>query len=300
MDKESKQRILIIDDDKINIMTLQEILGSTYKLYVATNGVRALELANTHLPDIILLDIVMPDMDGFEVITILKSSETTAHIPVIFTTGLANFEDEKKGFLLKAADYITKPFNPEITLLRVKNQLTIQDQLRTIKRLSMTDQLTNIANRRGFDIRFNEEWSAAAIKNDPLSIMMIDIDNFKSYNDKYGHTEGDVILATLAQIMLEDLNKDKHFLARWGGEEFVVILADTCEEEALILAESLREGVKKTSIKLNNGKVCNITISIGVNSCFPIEGHSKATFISGADEALFRAKRDGRDLVRVY
>jgi diguanylate cyclase (GGDEF)-like protein len=298
-----KNSLLIVDDEKLNIMTLTHILSPDYIVYAAKDGQDAIEVAKELLPDIILLDIIMPDMDGYEVITTLKNAKETCHIPVIFVTGLSNHEDEEKGLNLAAADYITKPFSPAIVKLRVRNQIQILHQLRTIELLSTTDQLTAIPNRRSFDNRLNFEWTRAMRDSTPISIFMIDLDRFKRYNDTYGHQQGDVALKTIAGIFTQSFKRSSDFVARWGGEEFAVLLANTPSDGALNIAEQIRANVENTIIPLANGSKTKMTICIGVHTLIPSSHTQSCTidsFISGADEALYIAKKTGRNKVCLY
>jgi len=200
MNKTDMNSVLIIDDETANIIALTNILSPEYEVYAAKNGADAIKIAKESLPDVILLDILMPDMDGYEVISLLKSSEDTRSIPVIFISGLGSEKDEEKGLLLGASDYITKPFNATIVKLRVQNQIQYSSQFNIVKALSLMDELTGLFNRRGFDSRLRLEWNRARREQAPVSLMMIDIDHFKKYNDSYGHTQGDVALQTVAKI----------------------------------------------------------------------------------------------------
>jgi len=177
MEEPRKNSVLIVDDENANIMTLTQILSPFYTVFAAKNGQKALEAAEKYLPDVILLDILMPEMDGYAVISVLKNSEKMRDIPVVFITGLSNTEDEEKGLSLGAADYIGKPFSPAIVKLRVKNQLRMLNQLRIIEQVSMIDQLTSIPNRRGFDNRMDMEWIRAIRENTLISFLILDVDS---------------------------------------------------------------------------------------------------------------------------
>ena len=292
-----KNSVLIVDDEELNIMALTQILSPNYTVYTAKNGQDAITAAKKYSPDVILLDILMPEMNGYTVIYALKSHEKTQAIPVIFVSGLRNAGDEEKGLALGAADYISKPFSAAIVKLRVYNQVKMLNQFHTIERLSMRDQLTEIFNRRGFDNRINMEWIRAIRKNATISILMIDVDKFKEYNDTYGHQQGDVVLQTVAQTVTQALNRPGDIAARWGGEEFVVLLPNTELTGALNIAERLRLNVEKIMIPCTNGVGTKITISIGVNTQTPAKNSSLESFISKADKALYEAKAAGRNKV---
>jgi len=299
MDTEQKNSILVIDDEVANLQVLAHILGMEYTIYTAKNGVNAIEKAKEYLPDLILLDIIMPDIDGYKVLAELKNSEETKKIPVIFITGLSTIEDETKGLSLNAADYISKPFSPTIVKLRVRNQIQIVNQLRTIERLSFVDQLTGIPNRRSFDERINAEWKRAVRegKSTPLSILIMDVDHFKIYNDTYGHQQGDIALQMVANIFSKHLKRSVDFAARWGGEEFIGLLPDTPLDGALEIAEGIRKNIETMEITHNNEPGPNLTVSIGVSTQKPTQDSWTDFFISMADKALYNAKAAGRNRV---
>ncbi|MCL2181118.1 MAG: diguanylate cyclase [Treponema sp.] len=292
-----KNKILIVDDEKANLKILTHILGSEYTIYTATNGASALEKAKELLPDLILLDILMPEMDGYQTLSAIKNSEQLKNIPVVFTTGLDSDEDEEKGLSLDAADYITKPFSSPIVKLRVRNQIQIVNQLRVIESLSMIDQLTQIPNRRNFDYRLNVEWKQAIREQQPISLLMIDLDKFKDLNDIFGHQNGDFALKTIAELFKKSLRRPADFTARWGGEEFIVLLPNTHLDGALEVAEMIRSDAEKTSIVFSGGAQSNITLSIGVTSIVPKQDSNKEAFLSKADKALYHAKESGRNRV---
>jgi len=297
MNEDEKNTILIVDDETVNIRALSQVLLPEYTVYMAKDGRAAIEAAKNVTPDLILLDIIMPDMSGYEVITELKNSDQTREIPIIFITGLSSVEDEEKGFLLGAVDYITKPFNNTIVRVRVRQHLQTIRQLRMIKRLGVIDPLTDIPNRRGFNERLEVEWAHAVRDKNILSIFMIDIDHFKQYNDTYGHPQGDVLLQTIAGIFRQALVRSTDYAARWGGEEFAVLLPGTNIDGALRIAERLRSDVESTVIPCADGSATHVTVSIGVYSQLPEPGDLSSDFIVKADRALYTAKESGRNKV---
>jgi len=287
--------ILITDDEKNNLNILGSILSPSYNLLVSRNGPRALELAKEHIPDLILLDVLMPEMSGFEVISKLKESEATARIPVIFITGLTGTEDEEKGFFLGAVDYITKPFHKSIVKARVNTHIKIVDHMRTIEQLGLMDPLTKIPNRRSFENRLNTEWNRAVREQTPISILMMDIDKFKNYNDTHGHQQGDAALKAFAKISSGSLMRAVDFAARWGGEEFIMLLSGTDTDGAAAVAERVRMNVEAAVIPTEEGAETKITVSIGVNTIVPDADTSVKEFIEKADQALYKAKESGRN-----
>ena len=297
MESSVKNSILVVDDETANHIFLTKLLRPEYILYVAKDGKSGLQQAREILPDLILLDIIMPDISGYEVLATLKNENKTRDIPVIFITGLNSSEDEIKGLASNAADYINKPFNPEIVKLRVRNQIKIVNQIHTINRLSSTDQLTGIANRRGFDEQMEREWGRTIRENLPLSILIIDVDRFKTYNDTYGHQQGDVALQAIAKSLAGSVCRSSDFVARWGGEEFAVLLPNTALSGAVNVAEHIRENVEQTPIPLMSGDITRATISIGASTIIPTKDSSICDFIAQADKALYTAKNMGRNKV---
>lgn len=299
-------KILIVDDERSNLEVLSHILKpgdadpihSNYMLTVTKSGQSALTKVLNDKPDLILLDIIMPDMSGFDVLTVLQCSDITRSIPVIIITGLSSIEEEEKGFAMGAVDYITKPFHSSIVRARVRTHLRIVEQMRTIERIGLIDVLTNITNRRGFDNQITMEWSRAIREKTPVSFLMIDIDKFKELNDTYGHQQGDVILKRIAQILTSTLKRSADFAARWGGEEFAVLLPDTALDGALEVAESIRKNIEAATFPSIRGfSGLKVTVSIGVASESPVFDSVMSDFIGRADKALYASKESGRNKV---
>ena len=297
MDSDQKSLVLIVDDENSNILALTHILSPEYVVFAAKNGQNAIKAAEKHHPDVILLDIIMPQMNGYEVLAELKKSEVTRGIPVVFISGLSSAADEEKGLSLGAVDYISKPFSPAIVKLRVRNQIRMINQLRTIERLSMVDQLTDLPNRRSFDARLSMEWSRAQRELEQISILLIDIDKFKVYNDTYGHQQGDVALQAVARAFGATLHRPGDFAARWGGEEFIVLLPNTDADGAIDVAERIRLYIEAMLIPDVQGEMTKVTVSIGVNSSSDVQNDTIIRFIAGADEALYKGKQTGRNRV---
>ena len=297
MNRKSKNSVLVIDDEKANIIKLTHILSPEYTVYASKSGRNGIETAKNNLPDVILLDILMPEMDGYEVFCLLKNLEETKEIPIIFITGLGDAADEEKGLALGAADYISKPFSAAIVQLRIKNQIKILNLINEIRRLGVIDQLTGIPNRRSFDERLRLEWDRAKRDQAPLGIFLIDIDNFKPYNDTYGHLQGDTALQAITKVIQRSLNRSIDFVARWGGEEFAVLLPNTNLPGALRIAEHIRKTVENTSIPRDDGGHTAVTVSIGVHTHTPGPACTAHSFFAGADQALYTAKAKGKNQV---
>jgi diguanylate cyclase (GGDEF)-like protein len=300
MEAIKKNSVLVVDDDKSNLMMLSHILREEYTIRAAPDGPSAIRIAEKYLPDLILLDIIMPDMDGYQVFIALRNSAKTAHIPIIFITGLKNSKDEKKGLTLGAADYISKPFDDMVVKLRVQHQIKIINQMRTIEHLSIIDQLTGISNRRNFDNRLRAEWGRAIRENVPICLLMIDVDHFKDYNDTYGHQQGDKALCMVAKVLAETLKRSSDFAARWGGEEFVVLLPNTDSQRGMEIGSKIRENIEAEELRCDDGYLCKFTVSVGIYTHVPMPSSSIDEFISRADKALYAAKNAGRNRISIY
>ncbi len=292
-----KQLILIVDDLPLNLHIMTEVLGGEYELAIATNGKDALARAESIIPDLILLDVQMPGMNGFEVCKILKTIPRLQGVPVIFLTSMAQQEDEVAGLNLGAVDYITKPFQIDVVRLRVRNQLELKRYRDERIRMALVDGLTGIPNRRAFDEQLTREWSRGLRNHSKLSLLMIDLDHFKSYNDTHGHLGGDDCLKQVAAALAPAL-RASDLAARYGGEEFVCLLPDTNEEGALITAERIRCQVEELQIAHGASPVSPfVTLSLGVASLTPAPGLEANLLIEMADQLLYRAKNSGRNRI---
>ncbi len=297
MIRDEEFTILLVDDSRFNLEILNHILNSEYSIIIAKTGREALEKAAGEKPDLILLDIVMPDISGYEVLVALKGNDDMRDIPVIFITGLKSDEDEEKGFRLGAVDYITRPFNHAIVKARVATHIKIVQQMRAIEQIGKLDGLTQISNRRGFDEHLLMEWSRAIREQEPLSVLILDVDKFKTYNDTYGHLQGDKMLKSLAKVLKIALKRATDFAARYGGEEFVAVLSNTPLKGALLIAERIRNGMEKMIVPDIDGNPTSATVSIGVACSIPTKDDDMSAFLERADRALYRAKETGRNKV---
>jgi len=297
---ETKNSILIIDDELENIKALKFILGKDYTVYAERVSKEALGTVKRLMPDIVLLDVIMPDIDGFEIIGYLKAEKTTKDIPIIFVTGRTDSDDEVKGFSLGAVDYINKPFSAPVVKMRIAHQMKIINQMREIKNLSATDILTGVGNRRFFNTLISQEWESAKRQQSCICILLFDIDNFKIFNDSYGHIAGDKALKIVADVIASSLTRATDKVARWGGEEFAVVLPNTPLSGAKRVAENIRAEIEKTEIQLDDGTVTSITVSGGIQCIIPDRTGdcNLDDLFTGADEAMYRAKRGGKN--RVY
>jgi len=297
---EGNHKILLVDDVQSNIKLMETALAkNNYTLVFANNGPAAIKLAQQVLPDLILLDIMMPEMDGFKVCEKLKTIPETKNIPIIFVTAKITEEDEMRGFELGAIDYITKPIRYAILNARVRTHLELKDKTDRLIHFSTIDDLTGIANHRHFITVFEQSWNHAIRAKESVALMMIDVDFFKRFNDRYGHLRGDDCLSTVASCLVEAMNRSTDFVARYGGEEFVCVLPSTEIGGALAIAEELRKKVENLEVKNQDSAISEfVTISIGVSALVPERGQRIEHIIEKADTALYQAKKDGRNRVR--
>lgn len=296
--KSAKPNVLIVDDEKSNLKILSDILKEEANILIAKNGTQALQKACEAQPTLILLDVVMPDMDGFDVITELKNDKRTHAIPVIFITGLSDVAHEEKGFTLGACDYIQKPFHASIVKARVKLHLQLARQRQMLEELAHIDPLTSLANRRKFKQVLEYEWSAARREKSCLTILMIDIDKFKPYNDNYGHPMGDEVILRVGRMLSNQFNRPRDFVARYGGEEFVVLLPNTPGEQVQDKMQECCDAVRSLEIVHEYSELGVVTVSIGGVSCHPCEEIDEAQAVEAADAHLYLAKGSGRNCIR--
>lgn len=288
-------RLLLVDDQPINIRVLQQIFSNQYSCFAATGGVQALEFCRRTPPDLVLLDIVMPDLDGYEVCKALKADIATRDIPIIFITAHTDALEETQALEMGAVDFISKPVNPAVVRARVKTQLTLKCQSDLLRQMAFRDGLTSAFNRRYFDQQLSIEFTRAARNQSPLALLMLDVDFFKRFNDCYGHQAGDDCLRDIARTLQQTLRRPADLVARYGGEEFVCILPETAFEDALRLAQDLLLSVRALGIAHADSEAAQIvTLSVGVTGCTPDVGSDSNALLALADEQLYLAKRSGR------
>ncbi|MFS2002030.1 diguanylate cyclase domain-containing protein [Duganella sp. CT11-25] len=290
-------RILLVDDAMENIQILHHALRDEHEVLFALDGEKALQIALEQQPDLILLDAVMPGMDGYAVCAELRSSPRLQDIPVIFVTALSQPEDETRALEAGAVDFISKPFNVAVVRARVRSQLTIKRQADAMRELSMTDGLTGVANRRSFNDTVDAEWRRCARAGLPLSVIMIDIDHFKLYNDHYGHQSGDTCLQQVCAAMKRCATRPQDLLARYGGEEFILLLPQEGLEGTEVVARRILEEVSKLAIPhATSTTATHVTVSLGLASVLPPPDSGDASaLIRAADANLYRAKQTGRN-----
>jgi len=290
-----RAKILLVDDQPLNIQVLYQAFAADHELCMATSGAQALQVCASQQPDLILLDIEMPGMDGFEVCRRLKADPASRDIPVIFVTAHIGDEAQMRGLDLGAVDFISKPINVKIVRARVNIHLTLKAQADLLRRWAYIDGLTGVHNRRYFDERLSREWDRAVRSNSSLSVLMLDVDFFKRYNDHYGHQVGDDCLRRVANALENGLKRPADLLARYGGEEFVCLLPDTDLSGAQQVADEL--GARVTGLQIEHADstvAAFVSLSVGV-CCKPAGVQGSAVELLGqADAQLYLAKQRGR------
>jgi diguanylate cyclase (GGDEF)-like protein len=292
---EGRRRVLIVDDQPANIHVLGEALREGYELYFATSGGRALELAAETDADLVLLDVMMPGMDGFEVCARLQADERTRRIPVIFVTALGEVHDETRGFEAGGVDYITKPVSAAIVRARVRTHIELKEARDRLEQLASADGLTGVANRRRFDAGYEHEWRRAARSGHWLSLALLDVDYFKRFNDRYGHARGDECLRLVAAALASACRRPADLVARYGGEEFALVLPETDAGGARALIGGVLARLQELAIEhADSACAGHVTVSVGAVSLVPSEAHRPEDVLDRADRLLYAAKEAGR------
>lgn len=290
-------KIMVIDDSPVQAEFLSSILKDDYEVSVFHTTQEGLEAAKAGGYSLILLDVVMPGMDGFTLLKELKGTELTKHIPVILLTSLSDVQYEERGLLLGAVDYVTKPFSPVIIKARVNTHIQLYQYQMQFKEQAMVDGMTGIANRRRYEGESQIKWQEAVRFGLPFSICMMDIDKFKVYNDTFGHPAGDKVISAVASTAAARLQRSTDFFARYGGEEFVAFLLGDSAEKAFAYLKEIRRDVENLHIPHNPNISQWVTISIGGITTIPKPETTYQTYLKMADAMLYDAKRLGRNRV---
>lgn len=288
--KNEKPTILVVDDTENNIDILLELLSDTYDIAVALDGITALEIAREDSIDLILLDIVMPVMDGYEVCRLLKEDEKTKDIPVVFITAKIDEDSIEKGYIAGGIDYVTKPFKPRELSARIKTQLNLKFLIERLEFIASYDSLTGIYNRRKFFELAQKQFDES---KENLFAVMMDIDNFKQINDTYGHPIGDKVINAVAKTIGDFLECESVF-GRLGGEEFSILCRSSSLEEITDLLEDIRKAVSETETVSDENESIRCSISIGFAKV-KYETKNLDTLLKEADIALYEAKGSGRN-----
>ncbi len=315
-----RPKILIVDDDAGTVRLLAQIVKDLGKVYFSTKGSDALGLAIATKPDLILLDIEMPDMNGLNVCALLKNNAVCKDIPLLFVTSHCNTDMEARALQAGAIDFIHKPPHAVVVQARVRNYLALKQHADRLRALSMIDGLTGIANRRAFDMAIADEWRRSCRSSHPLALLMVDVDFFKNYNDTHGHPAGDDCLRAVAATIAASVKRPGELAARYGGEEFAVLLPHCTPEQALGLAEIIRSSVLAMRIAhVSSDKTDSVSVSIGVGHVSLFNPHEDELdespndaegtvplprafnrLIQAADKALYQAKQNGRNRVEMF
>ncbi|MDQ1536207.1 MAG: two-component system, cell cycle response regulator [Actinomycetota bacterium] len=293
--------LVLVAEDSLVVRTIlhRQLEEYGHRVIEAADGEEALAMCRKHHPDVILLDVEMPKLDGHGVLTVLRESPDLADIPVVFLTARATTDDVVEGLRLGAHDYLRKPFEPAELLARVSAAVRVkilQDQLRQrnieLSVMSRTDALTGLPNRREMHDRMVAAASAAHRHDQPSALLMVDIDHFKNVNDTRGHEGGDVVLRAVAD-RLNAACRAEDLAGRWGGEEFLVVAPTTDLDGASQLGERIRSHIGDTAVPMTVGPDIRVTVSVGVASGI----RNAEVLLAEADAALYAAKRDGRNRV---
>jgi diguanylate cyclase (GGDEF)-like protein len=292
--------ILIIDDSVDSIRLLSAMLKDQAQILFATSGAAGIRIASQRQPDLILLDVTMPNMDGYEVCRALKSDPATQRCAVIFVTANSSSEGEIAALEAGAVDFICKPFNPPVVRARVQTHLRLQLHSETLSKLADRDGLTGLFNRRYFDEQLEREWLRHKRQKLPLGLAFIDIDFFKTYNDHYGHLQGDECLRNVAHVIAASTRRPDEMVARYGGEEFIVILPYIGEKDVRSYAEWVCRRVREASIEHAYSPIAAVvTISVGATTVVPTDALTSQILAALADDALYQAKSAGRNCAHV-
>ncbi len=291
------EKILIVDDSSLQAAHLKDILKDEYDITIAQTPEEGLYQASTGAYSLILLDVVMPGMDGFTLLKKLQEEVITQNVPVILITSLSDVESEQKGLILGAVDYIVKPFHHLIVKARVNTHIKLYNYRKQIEYQSKTDQLTGVANRRQHDLCSAARWKEATRLQVPFSVCMFDIDRFKLYNDTFGHPAGDKTITAVAREISSHFKRSTDFFARYGGEEFVAFMMGDDSAKAFEHLKKIRQAVEDLHIPHNSSVAEWVTVSIGGVTIVPKEESSYEFYLKIADAMLYDAKKFGRNRV---
>ena len=291
------EKILIVDDSLLQATQLKNILGETYDVTIAQTAADGLNYASSGGFSLILLDVVMPEMDGFTLLKKLQEEIVTESVPVILITSLSDMENEQRGLTLGAVDYIIKPFRPMIVRARVNTHIKLYQYRKQVEYQSMTDQLTGISNRRRYDRYSIYKWNEAIRLHVPFSVCMMDIDHFKAYNDTFGHPAGDKVIAAVANTLKLSLRRTTDFVARYGGEEFAAIILGGDTQSTFDHLKKIRQEIENLNIPHAPEISRWVTVSIGGVTVNPQRNEEYDTYLKIADTMLYDAKKFGRNQV---
>lgn len=291
------EKILIVEDSRLQAAQLKSILDDVYDVTIAQTAEEGLQCTKNGGFSLVLLDVVMPGMDGFTLLKKLQEEVITQSVPVIMITSLSSVTHEQQGLALGAVDYITKPFEPLIVKARVNTHIKLYNYRRQAEEQSMIDQLTGIANRRNYDRYSAVKWNESLRLQVSVSIGMFDIDNFKKYNDTFGHPAGDNVIASVAKTASSYFQRNTDFFARYGGEEFVVFCMGEPAQKMFEHLKKGRQAIEDLHIPHESSVAQWVTVSIGGVTIIPKADHSYELMLKIADTMLYDAKKQGRNRV---
>ncbi len=291
----SKPKVLLVDDNPDYTDALQALLSTeNLHCYAVNQSENVLPIANKWRPDLILLDVTMPRLSGYDICRQLKTNPMTRDITIIFITGMSEVGDEEKGLNLGAVDYVTKPFSASVLKARVRNHLDLQSKTKQLKLLARVDRITNVYNRSHFEAMLAEEWNRCVRYARPVSLLLIGVDHFKSFNKAYGQARGDVCLKAIAETLHSGLRRAADRMARFDGDVFVVLLPESDAADALVVAEHLRSRVERRAIAHHHGSEHQaVTVSVGCCTMMPERDHTATGLVTIARDSLRRAKHAG-------
>lgn len=297
LSKVAGARVLVVDDEPINIEVVKSILHDQFTVETASCGREALKQAVRFLPDAILLDVVLGDLTGIEVCQQLKGNPDTRDIPVLFLTSLESRANEQMCWDAGGVDFILKPVNPDTLLNRLRVHLTLKLQSEYLKSLAFLDGLTGLYNRRYFDEQMQRLLAQMHRNKHPLSVLLMDVDYFKRYNDSLGHLAGDDCLKRVANSLAMVAQRPLDMACRYGGEEFAVILPGSDSEGAMVVAKRVQQAIEQESIHHPESPWQRVTLSIGVATCQSHSLRGCDNLLRLADEHLYNAKNQGRNRI---
>lgn len=292
-------KILIIDDSILQCKMLESILCQKYLVETLNDSNLAMQKTESYQPSLVLLDVVMPAKDGFQILRELKANSSTTNIPVILITSLSDIGNEEKGLNLGAVDYITKPFNEAIVKARIHTHIQLYGYRKAAEHLAMFDALTGLPNRHAYNYRSKKEWECGMQNRFPISIALMDIDFFKQYNDQYGHPKGDELLKRLGALLSNHLKSSSDFVARYGGEEFIFLLPNMDSKEGFLFCESVRKRIEDLNLPncSPSGRQRRLTVSMGGVTVIPDATLRFEDYVQLADDMLYKAKKSGKNMV---
>jgi len=295
----TKATILIVDDTPFNIHILAKALINNYEVKIATNGPDALKIVEQNKKiDLILLDIMMPDMDGYEVCRRIKQNPSNWDIPVVFITAKEGLQDQKKGFDLGAEDFIHKPFQLSLVLTRIDMLMRLKRISRKLEQLALVDPLTELPNGSALKKAVEQELQSAKQDKRSFSLLMIDIDHFEAFNHHYGHGAGNMCLQKIAHTLETIINHEKDQVGRYSGAEFMLMLSHCDQNRMIDMAEEIRQKIELLHIPHDHSSVSDhVTVSIGVISVSHETEMTRSEIIEHAEQLLFVAKQAGRNRV---